>query len=342
LLHPKPSDYFHLPITAQPKLVVVVDTEEEFDWSAKFSPSNTSVQAMRDIGRVQDIFDAYHITPVYVVDYPVASQSDGYRPLQEIHATGRCLIGAHVHPWVNPPYAEQVNTYNSFVGNLPQALEAAKLRVLSDTIDARFGERPVIYKAGRYGVGAHTADILEEQGYEVDVSVCPHIDYSAEGGPDFTHYSGWPYWFGKNRRLLELPLTVGFTGLLRRWGSTLYRLASRSLLTRLHLIGILTRLCCVNKVWLSPEGYCLEENIALLRALYRDGLRVFSFVMHSPSVVPGYTPYVTSQCDLVRFLSHCRRFFDFFMEELGGCPTTPLELKALMQPSTQRRDLENR
>ena len=340
MLHPKPSDYCHLPATEKPKLIVVIDTEEEFDWSADFSPSNTSVQAMGYIYRVQEIFDAYQITPVYVVDYPVASKPEGYRPLQEIHAAGRCLIGTHVHPWVNPPYAERVSAYNSFVGNLPRALEAAKLRVLSDTIGERFGSRPIIYKAGRYGVGPHTADILEEQGYEVDVSTCPYMDYSAEGGPDFTSYSVWPYWFGKCRLLLELPLTTGFTGLLRRWGSPLHRFASRPSLAWLHLRGILARLRCLNKVWLSPEGYTFEENVALLRALYRDGLRVFSFAFHSPSVVPGHTPYVTSQRDLTCFLSHCRQFFDFFMDELGGCPTTPLELKAQMLTSTPRRDLE--
>lgn len=341
MLHPSSSDYCHLPATEKPKFIVVIDTEEEFDWSAGFSPSNTSVQAMRSIHRVQEIFDAHHITPVYVIDYPVASQPAGYRPLQAIHAAGRCLIGAHLHPWVNPPHVERVNAYNSFVGNLPCALEAEKLRVLSDVIGERFGERPIIYKAGRYGVGPHTADILEEQGYEVDVSTCPYMDYSAEGGPDFTSYSVWPYWFGKGRLLLELPLTVGFTGLLRRWGNPLHRLASRPALARLHPVGILARLRCMNKVWLSPEGYALEENVALLRALYRDGLRVFSFAFHSPSVVPGHTPYVTSQRDLDRFLSHCRRFFDFFMDELGGCPTTPLELKAHMLTSTPRCDLED-
>ena len=88
----QPNAYCHLPATEKPKVIVVIDAEEEFDWSADFSSHNTSVQAMRSIHRVQEIFDAYHITPVYVIDYPVASQPDGYRPLQEIHAAGRCLI----------------------------------------------------------------------------------------------------------------------------------------------------------------------------------------------------------------------------------------------------------
>ena len=333
MLYSSLPDYCRFSPSKKPKLIVVIDTEEEFDWASDFSRDNTSVQAMRWIGRVQEIFDAYRITPVYVIDYPVASQADGYRPLQEIHADGRCLIGTHVHPWVNPPFDEKVCAHNSFPGNLSADLESAKLDVLSQMIAERFGTSPTIYKAGRYGIGPHSGAILEKQGYEVDLSVCPYMDYSAEGGPDFSAYSSWPFWFGAQRRLLALPLTTGFTGFLRRWGYVLHHIASHGILARLRAAGILARLQAVNRVWLSPEGYTLQENIDLLRALYRDGLRVFSFAFHSPSVEPGHTPYVRSQRDLDRFLLHCRQFFEFFTDELGGQPITPLQLKARLLES---------
>jgi hypothetical protein len=308
-------------------LIVVVDTEEEFDWSAGFSRDNTSVGAMRFIHRIQRIFDDYKIVPVFAVDYPVVSQSDGYQPLAEIHAEGRCVIGAHLHPWVNPPFTEAVSPRNSFPGNLPRELEAEKLRILGETIAERFGRRPVVYKAGRYGVGLNTAEILAAEGYEVDLSVCPQMDYSAEGGPDFTASTAWPYRFGKERAL-ELPLTVGFAGLLGQGGAALHRVAARRTLASLRAPGILARLGLVNKIWLSPEGYIAGELEALVRVLYRQGLRVFSFALHSPSVEPGHTPYVRSQRDLEDFLDRCRGFFDFFMGEMGGVPTTPLELQA--------------
>jgi hypothetical protein len=333
MLNPQPTDYCRVDHTEMDMLVVVVDTEEDFDWSRGRSRSHTAVRALRWIGRLQDIFDEYSITPIYVIDYPVASQADGYQPLQEIHSAGRCLIGAHLHPWVNPPYEEQLNPYNSFPGNLPRHLEAEKLRILDDCIGEQFGSRPIIYKAGRYGFGPHTADILEEQGYEVDLSVCPHMDYSAEGGPDFTRYSAWPYWFGKHRRLLELPLTLGFAGLLRRWGTTLHGLASRPTLAAMHAPGILARLSLVKMIWLSPEGYLSVEHIKLVRALHHEGLRIFSFAFHSSSLEPGYTPYVRSWHDLEALLCRCRKFFDFFIGELGGCPTTPLQLREQLMAS---------
>ena len=327
LLRPQPSDYCFSSPTEKPKLIVVIDTEEEFDWSGGFSAKNTSVHSMRSIHRAQQIFDQYNITPVYVVDYPVVAHQDGYQPLSEIYAAGHCAIGAHLHPWVNPPFSEATHGRESFPGNLPRTVESEKLRILGEMIGERFGAGPVIYKAGRYGVGPNTAEILEEQGYEIDLSVCPHMDYSAEAGPDFSASTAWPYWFGK-RRLLELPLTVGFAGVLRHWGSRLHRSATNPLCESLHAPGFLARSGLLNKIWLSPEGYKENELKALARALYGQGLRIFSFAFHSPSVEPGHTPYVRSQRELESFLDRCRSFFDFFLGDLGGVPTTPLELKA--------------
>ena len=207
MLSPSPTDFCFIDPAEQAKLIVVIDTEEEFNWSQDFSRQNTSVKSMRSIEKIQTIFNEYGIAPVYVVDYPVAFQPDGYRPLQEIHGSGRCLIGAHLHPWVNPPFDEQVSRRNSFPGNLPASLEAAKLRNLGELIGDRFGSRPAIYKAGRYGVGKQTAGIIEDQGYEVDLSVCPRMDYSAEHGPDFSRYGALPSasswsacrWCGRSR-----------------------------------------------------------------------------------------------------------------------------------------------
>lgn len=337
MLEPSDNDYVKPDRMEPAKFIVVVDTEEEFDWSAGVSRENTSVQGMNSIGRLQTVFDEYRIKPVYVVDYPVASQPDGYRPLQEIHQDGRCVIGSHLHPWVTPPYSEAVSSRNSFPGNLEKELESRKLQLLGELIGERFGAAPTVYKAGRYGVGCNTAAILEEQGYEVDLSVCPHMDYSAEGGPDFRRLTAQPYWFGVENRLLELPLTVGFTGPLRRWGAAIHR-------TLLHNggfpytgLGTLGRLGLLNKAWLSPEGHQTFELLQLIRTLWRDGQRIFSFTLHSPSAAPGNTPYVRSDEELTEFLSRCRTVFDLLVGELQAIPTTPMDVKReLSERATQR------
>ena len=63
---------------------------------------------------------------------------------------------------------------------------------MSDRIERSFGAPPRTYLAGRYGFGPNTADILEDLGYEVDISPAVPIDFSADGGPDYSAFTSHP------------------------------------------------------------------------------------------------------------------------------------------------------
>lgn len=308
-----------------PQLIVVIDTEEEFDWFSLPSTKSDSIDSIREIGLVQDIFDQYGIVPCYVIDYPIACQNDGVEQLRPILESGRCEIGAHLHPWVNPPFDEEISWENTYPGNLDSDLELAKLTALTETIERNFGQRPDIYKAGRYGVGPNTTDILEQLGYSIDLSVCSAFDYRADGGPDFSGFSAYPYWFGKQNKMLEIPLSCAFVGLAGSLSRHLYHVAGK--FDFLKARGILSRLGIVDRLMLSPEGYQTNEHIKLTRFLYQQGVRVFTWNFHSPSVVPGMTMYTQTKKDVSDFLDLFRRYFDFFLNEFNGVATTPGKLK---------------
>src|SRR5437762_13707988 len=97
------------------------------------------------------------------------------------------------------------------------------------------GVRPRIYKAGRYGVGRATASILAELGYEIDLSVVPGTDLRHKLGPNFTHCRASPYWFGRDPPLLEIPLSIGYTGLLANTGAMAYALTMTERLKAVHV-----------------------------------------------------------------------------------------------------------
>ena len=304
---PAPLSESHAPV-----LTVVVDTEEEFDWQAGFDSRATSVAAMDKIHVFQKLCDSFGIQPAYIVDYPVAIQERGFRPLLDFHRSGRAEIGAHLHPWVTPPFDEDLLPENSYPGNLPSGLEKAKLRSLLEAIEASFGVRPRLYKAGRYGIGPNTPRILVELGFEIDASLCPAFDFSADGGPDFSSSPVEPFWFGDDQRLLlELPNTGAFVGFLGNLSSQVFRLANRPFLRPLRVPGILSRVRAVDRLLLSPEGFRLEEIKRLTLALLRAGVRTFAFSLHSPSLKLGCTPYVQSVSDLESLLDRCRRYFRF-------------------------------
>ena len=125
------TDHVHLPGTLGRRFLVFVDTEEEFDWSAPRRRDATSTAAVAALPEAHRRLSGFGICPTYLVDYPVASSPaavDTLRPLQE---AGECAIGAQLHPWVNPPFDEPLTVANSFVGNLPEEQERAKLAALT-------------------------------------------------------------------------------------------------------------------------------------------------------------------------------------------------------------------
>lgn len=273
-----------------PLLCVIVDTEEEFDWRRPLSRDNTSVTSISAQVRAQEVFAEFAVVPTYVIDYPVSSDPAAIELLRGLQDEGACEIGAHLHPWVNPPHDEAVEPCNSFPGNLPPALERAKLLRLTETIEDNLGRRPRVYKAGRYGVGPATAALLEDLGYEVDASVVPYTSFAPSCGPDFSGFGFRPYWFGAGRRLLELPLTVGFAGLCRSWGQPVFPVLSAPWGMKLHVPGIAARLGLLERIRLTPEGVDPAAQRRLTRSLLAQGARVFSLTYHSPSLQPGHRP----------------------------------------------------
>ncbi len=331
-----PADLFgHITLArippGKPLLQVVVDTEEEFDWAAPFNRASTAVTAMAAQPLAQAIFAPYGLRPTYVIDYPVATTASSIAVLKALHDAGQCQIGTHLHPWVTPPHDEVVNEAHSYACNLPPALERAKLVAVTEAIAANFGRRPTMFKAGRYGLGPQTLASLRALGYRIDLSALVHSDLRPVHGPDFRALPDRPFWFDDD--LFEVPMTRGFAGTLAGQGRSLYRHATSQLGQRLRLPGILARTGLLERITLTPEGVDFAAQRRLVLAMLKQGHRVFSLTYHSPSLVPGHTPYVRDANDLARFLDQLKRITAFFFEDLGATPTTAEEIMALAAPA---------
>lgn len=318
-----------------PTIVVIIDTEEEFDWQQEPNSKYVSVTNVHEQTSAQLIFDKNNIIPTYVVDYPVATTPSSVRVLRTFLEEGRCDIGAHLHPWVNPPINEPLNAQNSYPGNLPPSLERQKLRVLTQAIVENFGHRPVVYKAGRYGIGPSTPAILRELRYVVDSSVVPYTDFSADGGPDFTCFSPSPFKLAEG--VIELPLSVHFTGLLAGTGLRLSRFLSRDLARRLHLAGAFARLGLLQRLRLTPEGYSLDHMMRQTRAALDSGTKLFVLTYHSSSLKPGATAYARDKAERDKLLTTLENYIGFFMNDIGGRSETAARVaEALLQPAPGR------
>lgn len=291
---PGEADFVRFRADFGQRFIVTVDTEEEFDWRKPLRASGHTLHSVSRLARFQQFCEGHGVSPIYLVDYPVATSELAAEILRDAIGAGRAEIGVQLHPWVNPPHEETVNEYNSFSGNLPQELEEAKFRRLRDTIEQNFGRAPQVYRAGRYGVGPNTAGILRNNGITIDTSVRARFDYSSTGGVNFRDMPVRPWWIDRPGGLMELPLTTVFWGLLRHHGHWLYPKLWRAPALR----GAIARIGLLERIPLTPEGVTRVEVLRGIDVAIEEKLPVLVFSFHSPSLQPGHTPYVRNEHDL--------------------------------------------
>lgn len=303
------------------RFILTVDTEEEFDWTKPIQREGHGLDHLPRLAKFQAFCENEGVCPLYLIDYPVATSALAADILKEPVAAGRAEVGIQLHPWVNPPFEEEVSQFHSFAGNLPPQLERAKFNRLREAIETSFNAVPHVYRAGRYGVGRSTGTMLRDGGLAIDSSVRPRFDYSAEGGADYRKHPLIPYWLDAEHSLLELPLTTVFWGPLRTQGDRIYPLLWR--MPRLR--GILSRLGLLERIPLTPEGVSAEEAIRGINIALDEGLPLLNFSFHSPSLRPGHTPYVRNEADLDRLYDWWRRIFAY-LEGRGVKPTNVREI----------------
>lgn len=312
-----------------PVLCVVIDTEEEFDWNAPFARDNASVAALDWLGEGHRLFRRYGLQPAYLMDYPVATAPRARDIFGPWLAADECLVGTQLHPWVNPPFEEVVCPYHSFPCNLPPELERRKLEVLTAAVAEALGVHPVIYKAGRYGLDIRREDMLADLGYLIDTSVVPNRSFAGNGGgPDFFGYPEQPFWSSAERRVLYLPVSQSLVGPLRSAAQgSRGRVVFGPALRALHVPGILARARLLERIMLTPEGTSLAEMCRLADAQRRAGAKVFMLSLHSPSLMPGGTPYAASAAEVAGLLRRIEGFLEHFFGHMGGVPISPLALR---------------
>jgi hypothetical protein len=316
------TDFVDLSALGDPRFVLTVDTEEEFDWTAPFARTGHGTTHLKSVPRFQALCADHGVQPCYLVDYPITQDSVAVDLLGSYTHSNQAEIGVQLHPWVNPPFDEALSARNSYACNLPEPLERAKLSQLHVAIVERFGVYPDAYRAGRYGAGKNTSAILADLGISIDSSVRSKFDYTHQDGPDYSRHPLNPYWIEKGR-LIELPLTSVFGGVMRSVGDTVFgqwfgSQAARSMLAR---SGMLERIA------LTPEGISLTKALEAVDIAIDYGVKIINLSFHSPSLAVGHTPYVRDESQLAELYAWFEGVFSH-LRTAGVRPTTMAEIKA--------------
>ncbi len=283
---------------------------------------------MRHLSDLHRILGAYGAVPTYLLTYPVLRDWSIVTALRARIARGQCLAGIQLHPWVTPPLTEAPEVSNSFATNLGPELEEAKLVELMRLFRECFGENPAVFRAGRYGISADTPALLEKHGFAVDTSVAPCTSFTDEKGPDFSADDYAPFWFGRSRRVLEVPLCRSITG----WGGQAAAYVYRRLAAAPTQIlpGLLAWTRCAERITLSPEGNDVSAARRLVHSLLARGQGVLALSMHSSSLSVGQNPYVRSRAELHRFYDQLSAILDVLANRFDVRFVPAIELPALL------------
>lgn len=295
-----------------------VDTEEEFDWEGPFPEGEFAVTNAAQLPGFQSFCEEQGIRPSYFVDYAMAACEGTARALRPAVDAGRCEIAAHLHPWANPPFYGATGEFESHVVNLPIEQTEAKLDRLLAQLGDSFGARPNAFRTGRWGINAAIFELLRAKGFGIDSSMYPfyrneYFDCErtplAPYWPDFRQ----PMAHGRQRDVLEFPVTVGYNHASYPAMHRLYQAISAPGLDRLRLVGAFWHLRLVRKLYLSPEVTSGEDMKPLVDFAIANELPALHMYLHSSSLISrgngllaGPDPMAEVLANISTLLTHAR------------------------------------
>lgn len=270
------------------ELAVMVTIDVECDKSPTWrTPGNVTFRGVTDVipQLLTPLFDRYGIAPTYLVSSEVLTHGPS---MDRLMAAPRAELGTHLHVEYCAPQLPTWHFGDTLASGMQRelapTLEREKLETLTAIFRQQTGRAPRSFRAGRFGAGPATGDILADLGYTADTSVTPHVCWTTARGVPVPDFRGAP----------ERPHIVAPHAELTTPGSgTLCEIP----------VTILAALPGGQPRWLRPwfsDGAALQDIIeSVANEPLRDGVRrPLVFMFHSCELVPQASPYPQSLHDV--------------------------------------------
>lgn len=300
--------------------IVTIDTEGDNQWDANLR-HNTSLRNLREIPKLQKLFDRFRVKPSYLLTYPVANDKHGCSMFKEFLNESICEIGSHLHSWSTPPILDNEAKDASFLHWFPKSTQKEKFNTLHNVIMDNLHTEPKSYRGGKYSFDTNALEMLEEKRYLLDTSVTPFHNWSHIGGPDYVDSIALPYFLSRqdilkkgDSSVLEAPVSIDFN---RSMPDNLKRSILRIPL-KFHAQGILKKLGVCKLIWLDPSFQTFSEMkrlIDLLLAKKEDPC--INLMFHSSVILAGGTPYNITDKDVSNFYNKLEAILEYLIKGRG-------------------------
>lgn len=265
--------------------MITIDTEGDNLWEWKegmpLGTENTNY-----LSRFQKLCNQYHFIPTWFCNWEMVNDSQFVSFAKENSETGQCGIGMHLHAWNTPPYYELPRGENSGLSYLveyPTDVMKAKIITMTTLITEKFGKKPVVHRAGRWGMNDDYFKILHELGYIADCSVTPYVDWRASVGQT-PHFAGPDY--SKEKPVVSIRQGITEIPVTTLWSEEKNRV-----------------------FWLRPNRTNLDEMLFLIERYVHSDSDYLMFMLHSSELMPGGSPTFKTEGGIEILYEHLEIIF---------------------------------
>jgi hypothetical protein len=295
--------------------IITIDTEGDNLWAR---PRVITTRNAEYLPRFQSLCERFGFKPVYLTNYEMAMSDVFVEFARDLLARGAGEIGMHLHAWNSPPLVPLTSDdfhHQPYLIEYPDAVMKEKIKVVTRLLEDRFDQAMLSHRAGRLGFDGRYAAMLLDEGYRVDCSVSPGLDWRGtlgdprgNGGTDYTHFPHDPYFLSPtdisaptNAGLLEVPMTIRPSGLYRR-GPWVYRIPLLRQIANRLVSPALNHLC--------PAESNLSGMLRATRTARAESAAHLDFSLHSSELMPGGSPTFRSASDIERLYEHLEILFE--------------------------------
>jgi hypothetical protein len=309
----------------KPYFLITIDTEGDNLWA---NPKEVSTKNASFLFRFQELCEKYSMKPTYLTNYEMAND-DVFKKLGlDIIQRNAGEIGMHLHAWDMPPHSYQLTEndmlYHPYLIEYPYEIMQQKVKLMTDCLENNFGIKMRSHRAGRWSFDERYAQLLVENGYQVDCSVTPFVSWRYDkgnpkqsGGTDFTHFPNSPYFINLNdisssgqSTLLEVPVTIEDT---YGWANRLAFMFQKFNLIRRGIMYLFP------KKWLRPNGRNLNNMKSLLQHCIHNNHMYVEFMLHSSELMPGGSPKFKNELTIQKLYQDLEILFNEANRNFVGC-----------------------
>lgn len=318
--------------------IITIDTEGDDLWAR---PLEITTRNAEYLPRFQSLCERFRFKPVYLTNYEMAMSDCFTEFARDAIARGTCEIGMHLHAWNSPPLVPLTGDdfrFQPYLIEFPEWVMKEKIKTITRLLEDRFDRKMISHRAGRWAFDSRYAAMLVNEGYGVDCSVTPGIDWrgtpgdpDGHGGTDYTAFPDRPYFLNPSDIsvpttgvLLEVPMTIR-SSKLRRIAPWAYRIPLlRSAANRIS----------PGLSWLCPAENGLDAMMRAAHFARAESAAHVELMLHSSELMPGGSRAFRNVADIERLYEHLEILF----EDLSGwcrgmtlkeyravCPTPPRE-----------------